>query len=593
MGWRKVKLGEVLSLNRDRVAILPGTTYRQITVRLWGKGLTLRKELDGVEIKADRQVSVNAGELLISKIDARHGAFGIVPPELEGAVVSNDFPSFKIDRSILLPDFLEWFSKTTTFVELCKKASSGSTNRKRLKEAQFLDLEVPLPPLNEQVEIVAQLNRVQSQLDKRRTYLNQIDKDLRAMLLNAFSSAIEGAERWPLAKVAPLVRRPVEVSIDGEYPELGVRSFGKGTFHKPTLSGAEVGNKRLFEIHTGDLVFNIVFAWEGAIAVAHSKDKGRVGSHRFLTCVPIYDVADPEFLRFYLLTPEGIQQVGEASPGGAGRNRTLGIKKAERISVPIPDISVQRQFSKLCAQVARIREIRESTARDAAALIPAILHRYFEHELHVSDREMPKRRGNAPSTSNADGSLLQEPYGEAVLVGAIVKAFQDDGSQPVGNFRLQKSVYFARRHMGERALEQEFLRKAAGPYNPTMRYSGGIKIAEDKNWIVRAKGAHGEGSTLGDKSAEMDELIEKYGFDRSAAWVRDKFKFRKNEQWELLATVDYAKLALEASGGAATAAEILAYIRNDEEWAPKIKNLDLTKDTIQNALIELQSLMLD
>src|SRR5215831_4037981 len=89
----------------------------------------------------------------------------------------------------------------------------------------------------------------------------------------------------PLAEIAPIVRRPVEIRHDQAYPELGIRSFGRGTFHKPALLGADVGTKRLFRIEPGDLVFSNVFAWEGAIAVASPADAGRFGSHRFITCI--------------------------------------------------------------------------------------------------------------------------------------------------------------------------------------------------------------------------------------------------------------------------------------------------------------------
>ena len=94
------------------------------------------------------------------------------------------------------------------------------------------------------------------------------------------------------------------------YPELGVRSFGRGTFHKPELPGAEVGNKKLFRICAGDLVFNIVLAWEGAVAVAQPEDDGRVGSHRFLTCVPAPETATVEFLRFYFSDARGAAEAG-------------------------------------------------------------------------------------------------------------------------------------------------------------------------------------------------------------------------------------------------------------------------------------------
>ena len=67
-------------------------TYKRITARLWGKGLSLRTKVAGTSIAAHRQLRASAGQFLISRIDARHGAFGIVPEDLDGALVSNDFP---------------------------------------------------------------------------------------------------------------------------------------------------------------------------------------------------------------------------------------------------------------------------------------------------------------------------------------------------------------------------------------------------------------------------------------------------------------------------------------------------------------------
>src|SRR5690606_37727956 len=122
-------------------------------------------------------------------------------------------------------------------------------------------------------------------------------------------------------------------------------------------------------------------------------------------------------------------------------------------------------------------------------------------------------------------------------------------------------------------LDEDYLRKAAGPYNPKMRYSGGIKIATDKNWIKRATGKYGEGNALGDSAAEMDEWIERYQFAPAAAWVRDRFKYIKNDLWEALATIDYAMLAIDHDGMRPTPAAILSYIEADDEWHPKIEKL--------------------
>ncbi len=590
MTWNTVPLGDVLIQSSNHKQIEPGQSYKQITVRLWGKGLVLRGVCDGAEISADRQIAAQTGDFIISKIDARHGAFGLVPAELNDALVSNDFPCFKINEEVLASDYLKWYSKTEAFVALCKQSSVGSTNRVRLKEGRFLELEIPLPSLDEQHAIAQRLNYVEAQLQERAKALKGLERDTRAMLQNAFNKIVDGADSRPLGEVAPLVRRPVEVELDGEYPELGVRSFGKGTFHKPVLTGADVGNKRLFEIHSGDLLFNIVFAWEGAIAVPGEKDHQRVGSHRFLTCVPEPDLATATFLRYYLLSPEGLHKIGAASPGGAGRNRTLGIKKAEQITVPVPPLDAQRAFDKLCTLVEEIRTIRAETAEEAAALLPAMLHQIFEKQSSASPASVGKT-GNVVSLPVPSGpSEVDNRFKEAVLVAAIIKAFHEVGGQPLGNFRLQKAVYFARRFLSETALEGEYLRKAAGPYNPTMRYSGGMKVALDKNWISPASGKYGPGHSPGAAIGEAQSWTDQYNFAQAAAWVRDKFKFKQNDIWELLATIDYAMLALSHQGTNPTSQAVLSYIDQDPEWHPKIAKLGLTEPAIQNAMVELESL---
>lgn len=174
---------------------------------------------------------------------------------------------------------------------------------------------------------------------------------------------------WPnvsLSDIAPIVRRPVEIRHDQAYPELGIRSFGKGSFHKPPLSGSEVGTKRLFQIEPGDLVFSNVFAWEGAIAVASPADAGRFGSHRFITCVVDSDRAIATYLMLYLTaSPEGRAQVLQASPGGAGRNRTLGVEKMGQIRVPLPPLAEQQ------AIVARLDALAEKT-REVEAHLNAV-----------------------------------------------------------------------------------------------------------------------------------------------------------------------------------------------------------------------------
>ncbi len=134
--WQEVTLGSVLTKTDEWADISPDQLYKQVTVRLWGKGVVLRSEVEGSTVAADRQRVARAGQFILSRIDARNGALGLVPVELDGAIVTNDFPSFAVDQERLLPAYLAWLSNTSEFVRLCQAASEGTTNRVRLQEVR-------------------------------------------------------------------------------------------------------------------------------------------------------------------------------------------------------------------------------------------------------------------------------------------------------------------------------------------------------------------------------------------------------------------------------------------------------------------------
>ena len=135
----------------------------------------------------------------------------MVPAGLDGALVSNDFPCFDIDSKIVLPAYFAWYARTENFIALCRRASEGSTNRVRLRETEFLGMTVSLPPLDEQRRIVAKLDKVAALVAERSKVIEAAERDANAVLSNAFRQIIDGASYRPMAEVAPLVRRPVEI----------------------------------------------------------------------------------------------------------------------------------------------------------------------------------------------------------------------------------------------------------------------------------------------------------------------------------------------------------------------------------------------
>jgi type I restriction enzyme S subunit len=375
--WRKLKIGDVLGRVKDDVQVDDFTTYSRVTIRMAGKGVALRDRVVGSEIGTKRQFIARAGQFILSKIDARNGAFGVLPEECDNAIVTGNFWVFDVDHARLDSGFFNYLSKSPEFVVACVAASDGTTNRRYLQEDAFLRMSVPVPDLTEQQNIVARLDALAEKTREVEAHLDAVERDAEHLLALRFRDVIADAPLRLMAEVAPLVRREQSIALDGSYPELGIRSFGKGTFHKPPLTGSEVGTKRLYRIEPGDLLFSNVFAWEGAIAIAKPTDAGRFGSHRFITCQANPELTTAEFLRYYFLTDEGMLRIGEASPGGAGRNRTLGLEKLMAIEVPMPPLAVQQTFNCLYVEIGTLK-VKHAAIRHAnAALIPATLERVF------------------------------------------------------------------------------------------------------------------------------------------------------------------------------------------------------------------------
>lgn len=383
--WPKVALRELLRRSDESAVIDPAIEYHEVTIKLWGKGVISRGKVSGGDVVSVRRV-VRANQLILSKIDARNGAIGLVPPELDGAIVSNDFPSFEFrDPDRCDPAFMGWLVRSSPFVELCKAASEGTTNRVRIKEDRFLDQQIALPSHAEQKAIVAHLNALAEKTQQIEAHLDAVERDAEHLLALRFRDAIADVPLRSMAEVAPSVRRSVALDIKTRYREVGARSFGKGLFIKPDFDGAEATWQKPVWIKSGDLVLSNIKAWEGAIAIAREEHDDCIASHRYITCVPVPEQITVGFLAYYLLSEDGLEKVGLASPGTADRNRTLSLGNLGKIEVPVPPLVAQQAFDRLQTEITALKAKHIAIREANAALLPATLERVFSS--HIPDKE--------------------------------------------------------------------------------------------------------------------------------------------------------------------------------------------------------------
>ena len=177
-----VRIGDFLKRNRHIIEIQDDALYTRVTIRLYTKGVLKRDEAIGRTIGTKRQFVVSPGQFILSKIDARNGAFGLVPPELDGAVTTADFLSYNVDTSRINPAFLTLVSSTKEFLKICQSSSSGTTGRQRVDETQLLNIKIPLPSLTEQDRIVAAYNARIAEAKRLEEEAEELEKGIESYL---------------------------------------------------------------------------------------------------------------------------------------------------------------------------------------------------------------------------------------------------------------------------------------------------------------------------------------------------------------------------------------------------------------------------
>jgi restriction endonuclease S subunit len=217
--------------------------------------------------------------------------------------------------------------------------------------------------------------------------------------------------------ILALQRRWLTPEPDQLYVQIGVRSYGKGIFHKEPITGLDLGSKRVLRIEPGDLIFKNVFAWEGAVAIAGARDAGTIGSHRFITLRTTNGTYDTRYLQLYFAHGEGLEAARRASPGSAGRNRTLGIDRFLEQRITLPPFAEQRrvvdQLEQIRERVIAAQALATASGQRLRTLLRLQTEQIFERLLtshrSVSLRELVTvRGGGTPSKANPlfwDGTI--------------------------------------------------------------------------------------------------------------------------------------------------------------------------------------------
>lgn len=314
-----------------------------------------------------------------------HGRF--VENTIGDGIVSHVFKVFRPQTDYDLNYWKYAIHNEATMKDALTRATKASTMMHELVSADFLEQTTYAPSLPEQ----RQIGSLFACLDSLIT-LHQREHD---RLLNVRSSLMQKmfpkvgetapslrfsdySEPWVAHKLGDLVTRydqRVPTPTDG-YIRLGVRSFARGTFLEKVSADQAIGETELRKVGADNLIVNIVFAWEQAIAITSSEDTVALVSHRF----PQFSFNEgqcPGFYRYALLDPRFKHHLWLASPSGAGRNKTLRIDEMLDYELLVPTEAEQRTIAAFFKNLDQSIETRQCECDALIHAKSALLQKMF------------------------------------------------------------------------------------------------------------------------------------------------------------------------------------------------------------------------
>lgn len=260
-----------------------------------------------------------------------------------------------VDRSLASPDFVCQFLNFEPSQGRLKDMATPGVSQYNINPTTFRNhFLISIPPLCEQEAIGAVLSKWDQAIGQTTALIAAKERRKQGITQHLLTGGRRFSEfrksKRPLTrlgKVLSKVSSSVDVVDSESYREIGIRCHGKGIFHKEPVSGTSLGNKRVFNILPGCLVLNIVFAWERALAITSDNEVGMIASHRFPMFQPDPKQVLIEYVLHYMLSDVGSNTLQLASPGGAGRNRTISQEQFLKTEIPLPAVEEQKRIVKV------------------------------------------------------------------------------------------------------------------------------------------------------------------------------------------------------------------------------------------------------
>lgn len=376
--WKPYRLGDFLERQYDSISVDSLIKYKRITIKTKGQGIELRDEVEGIEIGTKNQFRAKHNQFLLSKIDAMNGAFGIVPIECDGGIITGNFWTYNLNEEIIDREYLRLLCIKQEFTKFSLAASEGTTNRKYLRENKFLNLSIFLPPITEQHRIISKIESIKNRVEEIKKLRDIQEKELANFHYSYFKNLINEFGLSPLGQGIELCNDFIKIDDEVTYSLCRVQTKTLGIVLRENKTGFEIKTKKQQVCKAGEfLVAEMDARFGGYGIVPDELDGAIVSSHYFLYSFK-EEILNKKYLEYFSRTNWFFEQVVAK---GSTNYAAIRPKQVLNYQIPLPPIETQNRIVSILDKLNSIKINHTEANKELSQLIPALLDKAFKGEL--------------------------------------------------------------------------------------------------------------------------------------------------------------------------------------------------------------------
>jgi len=395
--WPAARFDKILRRVERKFLLDDSTTYKCVGVRWYGNGAFVRESLLGMDIARKQQWTIRKGDVVYNKLFAWKGAFAVADDAVDGCIVSDKFPTYQHNETLVDLRFLSWFFRIPGLAQQAQDLSKGAAaiSKLTLNPPQFWDMEIPLPPLSEQHRIMACIEELSAKVEEARALRRQAAKEATALTAATLYAATGRATAGGcLADV--LAGKPHNGwsarcdNLESGTPVLSLAAvtgfhYRAAAFKRTSL--LPTGREDSF-LHTGDLLITRSNTPElvGHAAIYDGHPSPCLYPDLMMRLDVVDAKAEKRFVWYWLQTRTVRAFIAKNAKGTSPTMKK--IAQGTVMAIPFPShlgMPEQRRIvaylDGLQAKVDALKKLQTDTAAELDALLPSILDKAFKGEL--------------------------------------------------------------------------------------------------------------------------------------------------------------------------------------------------------------------